>query len=83
MPVELAISAGQESLRSDLLGTLATKADLNDLKSEIAELKSDLKGDIARLEADFHKTMTGQTWRVVGFVVAGTAFVQGLMKFLA
>jgi C4-dicarboxylate transporter len=45
--------------------------------------KSDLKGDIARLEADFHKTMTAQTWRVVGFVVAGTAFVQGFMKFLA
>jgi hypothetical protein len=54
-----------------------------DLKSEIAELKSDLKAGIARLEANFHKTMTAQTWRVIGFLVVGTAFVQCLVKFLA
>jgi hypothetical protein len=51
--VELAISAGHDALRSELLGSLANKADVAELraatKADIAELRAATKADIAEL----------------------------------
>lgn len=60
--VELAISAGHDALRSELLGIVATKSDVGELrtatdrlraatKADIAELRTATKADIAELRA--------------------------------
>ena len=53
--VELAISAGHDALRSELLGIVATKSDVSELrtatKADIAELRTATKADIAELRA--------------------------------
>ena len=73
--VELAISAGHDALRSELLGIVANKTD-------VAELRAATKADIAELKADVHKTINFQMWRLVLFIVAATTLTQGIFKFL-
>ncbi len=84
--VELAISAGHDALRSELLGIVANKADVAELraatKADIAELRVATKADIAELRADVHKTINFQMWRLVLFIVAATTLTQGIFKFL-
>ncbi len=91
--VELAISAGHDALRSELLGIVAnktdvaelraaTKADIAELKADVADLRAATKADIAELRADVHKTINFQMWRLVLFIVAATTLTQGIFKFL-
>lgn len=71
--VERAISAGHESLRSELLGIVATKTDLTELrtatkadiaelrtatKANIDELRTATKADIATVKADIAELRT-------------------------
>lgn len=96
--VERAISAGHESLRSELLGIVATKTDLTELrtatKADIAELRTATKADIAALRAStktetaepgayLHRAFNEQIWKMVLFSVAATTLTQGLFKFLS
>jgi hypothetical protein len=95
--VERAISAGHDALRSELLGIVANKTDVAELraatkadiaelrvatKADIAELRAATKADIAELRADVHKTINFQMWRLVLFIVAATTLTQGIFKFL-
>jgi hypothetical protein len=74
--VELAISAGHDSLRSELLDIVATKAD-------VAELRAATKADMAELRAYLHKAINEQMWKLVLFILAATTLTQGMFKFLS
>ena len=74
--VELAISAGNNTLRSELLDIVATKSD-------VAELRAATKADMAELKAYLHKAINEQMWKLVLFILAATTLTQGLFKFLS
>ena len=57
--VELAISAGHDSLRSELLGIVATKSDVGELRAATDELRTATKADIAELRAATKADMAG------------------------
>ncbi len=96
--VELAISAGHDSLRSELLDIVATKADVSELrtatkadiaelraatKADVAELRAATKADMAELRAYLHKAINEQMWKLVLFILAATTLTQGMFKFLS
>lgn len=54
MPEEVAREMAQRLAAIDLL---ATKADVAELRTEFAELRSDLKGELARMEASIYRWM--------------------------
>lgn len=74
--VEAAIQAGQDGVRAEMREQLMTKADGQQLKSE-------LKQEIAELRSDVLKALNEQTWRLVGFVVVANGAMLALLKYLS
>lgn len=80
--VELAISAGHDSLRSELLDVVATKADVAELRAATKADMAEIRTEMAELKAYLHKAINEQMWKLVLFILAATTLTQGLFKFL-
>ena len=57
---------------------LATKADVANLKADMARLEVELKGDMAQLKGELHKGLRFNLYITIGDVVAVAALVKYL-----
>jgi hypothetical protein len=74
--IERAMSAGQDSLRAEILEVLAPEADIDGLKGVT---KANNRASIAELKADLQKSINDQMWKLVVFALVANAFVEGLI----
>ncbi|PJC18809.1 MAG: hypothetical protein CO065_08290 [Comamonadaceae bacterium CG_4_9_14_0_8_um_filter_57_21] len=63
-----------------VMPTLATRADIADLRMEVVRVDLSLRSELIRVEgsirADMHKEFTSQTWRIIGAMMTfGTTLV--------
>jgi len=69
--VEAAISRGQEAVRAEMHDQLMTKAD-----------GTKLEASLHKMEANLHKALNEQTWKLVTFVVAANGIMLAVLKYL-
>jgi len=81
--VEAAIQAGQDGVRAEMREQLMTKADGQELKSGLKADMAEVRQEIAELRSDVLKAISEQTWRLVGFVVVANGAMLALLKYLS
>lgn len=91
--MQSAFNRQHEALRSEMREQLMTKADGQELRSELKsdmlmlkndmhELRAELKGDMHELGLSVQRGLTEQTWKLASLVIVANGIMLAALKFI-
>ena len=65
-----------------MLSDLATQAQVENLRQELAQLRSDLTREIGEVRAEVHRELHNLWWKLAGVLFLQAGFIVSLIKLI-
>jgi len=65
-----------------VLSDLATQAQVENLRQELAQLRSDLTREIGEVRAEVHRELHNLWWKLAGVLFLQAGFIVSLIKLI-